>query len=236
MPAADRVKLISRVLQAGVDAPALVVRAAIEQMGRATVRRAENIKRQAGLDADVEHLVEKVINAHVQLARTEGAAAAIALTAVEVTTVVGTAGQLTPPAAIAGLAGDLIGLAWIQIRMVLLIASLYGHDPVDPDRAKELLTLMGVYGPPQVNRSVKAAGEGAQRVSRRLLLRHLRGDTLNSVKALFRMVGINFNRSGVVKALPVVNVPISTFVNGSATRALGRKARSYYRTLPADNR
>jgi hypothetical protein len=57
---------------------------------------------------------------------------------------------------------------------------------------------------------------------------------LKSVKAHFKMVGITFNRSGVVKALPFVNVPISTFVNGQATRALGRKAQKYYRTLPPE--
>ena len=49
---------------------------------------------------------------------------------------------------------------------------------------------------------------------------------------MFRVVGINFKRSGLVKALPGLNIPVSSLVNGSATSALGRKADRYYRTLP----
>lgn len=87
-----------------------------------------------------------------------------AITAVEFTSVVGTAGTLTPTSAVVGLAGDLVGLAWIQVRMVLTLAALHGHDPKRPDRIAELYTLMGVYGAPQTDAAGKAAAAGALRM------------------------------------------------------------------------
>ena len=70
-------------------------------------------------------------------------------------------------------------------------------------------------------------------MAKRLVLRHLRGDNLQALKALFRLVGINFARTGVIRALPLVSIPLNAVVNDAATRTLGRKARAYYATLPA---
>ena len=72
-------------------------------------------------------------------------------------------------------------------------------------------------------------------MAKRLVLRHLRGENLQALKALFRLVGINFARAGVIRALPLVNIPMNAVVNDAATRTLGRKARAYYSTLPASS-
>lgn len=48
-----------------------------------------------------------------------------------------------------------------------------------------------------------------------------------------RVGGINFNRSGLMKIVPGLNVPFSVVMNGSATAALGRKANRFYKELPA---
>lgn len=151
----------------------------------------------------------------------------------EMTTLVGSAGVLTLPAAAVTLTGDLIGLAWIQTRMVLIIAALHGHDPRDPARVKELLILSGVYGAGPATMAADAAAAGGQRVGKRLLLRYLKGDALRNLTQLFRYVGINVSRAGLIRGLPLVNMPVNAIVNDRATAALGRRAQKYYSTLPS---
>ena len=53
--------------------------------------------------------------------------------------------------------GELAALTWLQARMVLQIAAAYGHDPRDPQRATELLSLLGVARGPVIG-GVRAAG------------------------------------------------------------------------------
>ena len=59
---------------------------------------------------------------HATLARFEGAAT-------------GVGGIIT-------LVPDMVGLAWIQSRLVFFVAAAYGYDPRDPMRPAELLVLM----------------------------------------------------------------------------------------------
>jgi len=231
VPDDERGSLVRRLLAAGASAPRELLLTAVNTNGQWAATYAERA-RGTGTEP-TEDLVSRTIKAHAMLARSEGATLALAITAAEVTSVVGSAGTLTPGAALGGLAGDLAGLAWIQTRMVLVVAALNGHDPRDPARYRELASLMGVYGAPQADRAAKYVAKGAERVAKRLILRHLRGERLQAVKALFDLVGIKFTRVGVLKVLPGLNIPISAFVNGQATAALGKKARVYYETLPA---
>jgi hypothetical protein len=56
-------------------------------------------------------------------------------------------------------AGEAAALGWVQARMVLHIAAAYRADPAAPERAAELLTLMGSARVP-VGAGVRAAGRG----------------------------------------------------------------------------
>ena len=40
---------------------------------------------------------------------------------------------------------DLVGLAWIQSRLVFFVAAAYGYDPHDRMRPAELLVINGLY-------------------------------------------------------------------------------------------
>ncbi|HVF20946.1 MAG TPA: hypothetical protein VNA14_12000 [Mycobacteriales bacterium] len=228
----DRKALVARLMEAGSRAPVVLAEAAAEGLAANAARYAESVR---GTD-DVEVLVRRVISAHRTLARVHGASAGAAVSFAEITTVVGTAGTLTLPAAAVTLTGDIIGLAWIQTRMTLIVAALYGHDPRDPARVKELLTFNGVYGTAPVTTVANAASQAGRRVGKRLLVRYLRGETLQTLKLLFRLVGIRFGRAGLMRGLPLVNIPINAVVNERVTAALGRKAAGYYRTLPAPSR
>ena len=106
----------------------------------------------------------------------------MALTAAETTTLIGSAGTLTVPTAVIGVAGDLAALAWIQGRMILEIAAVHGMDMEDRGaRVKELTILYGVEG-----LWVKPAGEGAAKgavkVANRLVRRHLTGAALSRLR------------------------------------------------------
>jgi uncharacterized protein (DUF697 family) len=225
--------MVPRLLQAGVEAPKMLLKAAI---GAQLEAAAKYVKALPPRDSpgDVQATVDKVIKAHRHLARTEGAAAGVAMSAAEMTTIVGTGGTATVPVAALTLAGDLAGLAWIQVRMVLIIAALYGHDMTDRQaRTTELGTLFGLYGAHSATAAAERTAAASQRVLKRLLMRYLKGEPLKAITAMFRMVGINFARAGLIRALPLVNIPINAAVNDAATAALGRKARAYYGELPA---
>jgi hypothetical protein len=53
--------------------------------------------------------------------------------------------------------GEFAALTWLQARMVLHIAAAYRHDPRDPQRAAELLTVLSAARAPVVG-GVRAAG------------------------------------------------------------------------------
>jgi uncharacterized protein (DUF697 family) len=53
--------------------------------------------------------------------------------------------------------GEAAVLTWLQARMVLHIAAAYRHDPCDPQRAPELITVLGAARAPVIG-GVRAAG------------------------------------------------------------------------------
>jgi len=79
-------------------------------------------------------------------------------------------------------------------------------------------------------------GKGGQQVGKRLLMRYLKGDALKASRSLFRFVGIKFTRAGMIKMLPLVNVPAGAAVADVATRRAASKARKFYGTLPPPER
>jgi hypothetical protein len=224
--------LIKRILAAGADAGRVALEAGHKAVAMPSARYSERL-RAADTKVSTDELVDRVVRAHVMLARSEGAAAGGATSAAEVTTVVGSGGTLTLPAAVVITAADLTALAWIQLRMVLIIAALHGHDASDPARLREFLSLQGASGALGAPGAARPAAAGAGRVAARLINRHLRGPALATIKSLFRAAGINFARAGLLRQLFVLNIPINAAFNDVATRRLANKARSFYRTSPA---
>ncbi len=231
-PPAD---LVRRVLNAGADAARVALEAGQRATGDGVATYVRGL-REAEPATRVDDLVDRVVRAHVTLARAEGAAAGVATSAVQATTIVGSAGTLTLPSAVLITATDLTGLLWIQLHMTLIVSALYGHDPSDPARIHEFLSLQDAMpataGPAVSAPLAKAAG----RVSRRLLIRYLRGPLLTAVTSLFRAVGIKFTRAALVRQFFLLNIPVNAMVNDVATRRLAHKARGLYKTLPAVSR
>lgn len=222
--------LPKELLTAGANAPLILAGYVAQRLVEGSRDRARH-RQNRNPHMSEDELVEKVIRSYLRLARSEGAVAGLTMTAAQITTIIGTAGKLTLPAAVTTMGSDLTALAWIQCRMILEIAFLRGHPLDDQEELQiELLSLWGLHSPTrQVGRVV---GQAGQRVGKRLLEKYLRGAVLQAIKAMFRVVGIKFSRAALVRALPVVNIPVNAVVNDVSTRSLARKADKYYREKP----
>ena len=100
--------------------------AAAEYHGPAAAAWAERRRSVYGIASRT--LAQMARRRHVNLASVEGAAT-------------GVGGFIT-------VVPDLVGLAWIQSRLVFFVAAAYGFDPTDPMRPAELLVLNGLYESP----------------------------------------------------------------------------------------
>ncbi len=197
--------------------PQYLALAAVDHWGEQAREYAVRVRREHP-DATSRELAEVVRSRYATLARTEGAAA-------------GVPGMFAPLAGnAAALIPDLGALAWIQSRMVIHIAAVYGHDTTSRETAAELLVLQGIYNTTEAARI--ALAEASKRVAVRLVNQYVKGATLVLLKQLFRYVGIKFTRTGLLKAVPFVSVPINAGVNGFSTRSLGKKAIKFYDLEP----
>ncbi len=198
-------------------APQYLALAAVDRWGEQAREYAERVRREHP-DATSRELAEVVRSRHGMLARMEGAAA-------------GAPGTFAPLAGnAAALLPDLGALAWIQSRMVIHIAAVYGHDTTSRETAAELLVLQGIYNTTEAARI--ALAEASKRVATRLVNMYVKGTTLVLLKQLFRYVGIKFTRTALLKAVPFISVPLNAGVNGFSTSSLGKKAIKFYDLEP----
>lgn len=202
-------------------APQTLALAAVDHWGRQARDYSSRVRREHP-DATERELAEMVRKRHAKLARMEGAAA-------------GVPGSLAPVGGAAlSLLPDITALAWIQSRLVVHIAAVYGYDTTDPETAAELLVLLGFYNNTEAARVAMA--EAGKRVATRLVNTYVKGATLQLLKQMFRYVGIKFTRTGLLRAVPFVAIPISAGVNEAATRSLGKRAIEFYDLDPRGKR
>ncbi len=176
-------------------APQHLALAAVDRWGQQAREYAARVRAEHP-DATGRELAEMVKARHALLARMEGAA-------------VGVPGSFAPLAgAAAALLPDVGALAWIQSRMVVHIAAVYGHDTSDREMAAELLVLQGIYNTTEAARV--GVTEASKRVATRVVNTYVKGATLVLLKQLFRSVGIKFTRTGLLKAIPFVAIPGAT--------------------------
>lgn len=201
--------LLRRLLANPADAPALLAARAVEQLAPRAVRDVRLIRERNPRATDLE-LALYFKRKYSRAARLEGAG--------------------TGAAGIFGLPVDLVALAWIQNRMVLSIAAVYGHDMTDHrDRAAELLILQGIHNAREP--AIKAIVQASEKALAKVVLRHLRKEALVLVKQLFRVVGFKFTRKALLeKGVPFVAVPISAGVNQVSTQLLANSAIKFYDT------
>lgn len=210
-------RLWQRLRSDPTHAPQYLVLAAVDRWGEQAGQYAAQVRREHP-DATSQQLAQMVKSRHALLARMEGAAA-------------GVPGSVAPgPGTALALLPDLGALAWLQSRMVVHIAAVYGHDTTDKEMAAELLVLQGIYNTTDAARV--ALTESSKRVATRLVNTYVKGSTLLLLKHLFRYVGIRFTRTGLLKAIPFIAIPLGAAINETATRSLARRAIKFYDMRP----
>jgi hypothetical protein len=222
---------VKELVKAGPKAPFVLIRHVIESEGPRLSMEADGHRCSSGFD--VEEYVDRLIKGQLMLVRGQGALAGLAMVGAEaVATAEAVAAPLAATTIAAAIIGDLATLSYFQIELSLKIAAAYGHDLGDHEtRAREILHLHGLemIGGDNLGPIV---GKGGERVGKRLLMRYLKGDALKAARSLFRFVGIKFTRTGLIKMLPLVNVPAGAAVADITTRRSARKARKFYAILP----
>ena len=163
--------------------------------------------RIAGPGQTPEQLARIAYRKHVRLARLEGGA-------------LGLGGIITA-------APDVVALLWIQSRMVFFIAAAYGYDPRHPMRPAELLALQEVYATPA---EARAALDGmgklmAQAIAEKALASRTT-DRLH--RRLLKYIAKRMARRYAGRYIPLIGAPLGALQNAGVTKALGRRALTYY--------
>lgn len=190
-----------------VHAPEIIAAAAGEVHGPAAERWERRLRSRYDISGDA--LAKQAKARHAALARLEGAAT-------------GVGGLVT-------LVPDLVGLLWIQSRLVFYVAAAYDHDPNDPLRPAELLVLRDLY--PDVAAARAALDREGRLLAGAMLEKSLRGGRQESALAanLLRFAGRRTAKSLAGRAIPGLAVVVNSLSNERSTRALADEAIAFYR-------
>jgi hypothetical protein len=134
--------------------------------------------------------------------------------------------------AVAGLAGPLAvlldagALQALHAELILNIAAAYGRDPTAPERAAELLFLLGVHDTAaDASTAVRSAIEPAEPTQRA-------GDPARLGRPLARTLTLGVLRVGarrVLRLIPGAGALIGAIANARATDEMVSRALRYYR-------
>jgi transcriptional regulator with XRE-family HTH domain len=198
--------LIARLRADPRHAPETIAIAAGEVHGPAAAAWARGLRARHELsDRD---LARRAKARHASLARLEGAAT-------------GVGGLVT-------FIPDLVGLLWIQSRLVFYVAAAYGLDPTDRMRPAELLVLRELYSD---TATARAALDGEGRLLAEAMLdKSLRGGRQDAalLTALLRFAGKRSAKSLAGRSIPGVAVLLNAVSNERDTRALADRAIALY--------
>ena len=187
-------------------APEHIALAASELHAPAAAAWADRRRRVYGTDGRT--LAQMARRRHATLASVEGAAT-------------GVGGFIT-------LVPDLVGLAWIQSRMVFFIAAAYGFDPRDRMRPAELLVLNGLYPTPaQARAALDGIGTTVAEAYVTGKLGSVQRDEALSLR-LAKMVGKTSGKKFAGRLIPGFAIAFNSVANRRDTNALAKRAIAFY--------
>ena len=184
-------------------APEHVALAASEYHAPAAAEWADRRRRVYGTDPKT--LAQMARRRHINMASIEGAAT-------------GVGGIIT-------MIPDLLGLAWIESRMVFFVAAAYGFDPHDPMRPAELLVLNGLYASPGEAR--KALDGLGLTVAEAWIGGKMQRDEAIAYK-LAKMVGKSSGKKMAGRMIPGFAIAFNSVSNRRDTNALAKRAIKFY--------
>ena len=195
--------LFERIRKDPVRAPEHIALAAAEKHGPAAGAWAAEKRRRFAHEG--RELAEMAKRRHATFARFEGAAT-------------GVGGVIT-------LVPDMVGLAWIQTRLVFFVAAAYGYDPRDPMRPAELLVLTQLYD--DVHEARAALDGMGKTIAESYVGSKLEREEVLALR-LAKMLGVRSARKLAGRLIPGVAIAFNAVGNERRTRALADKAIRFY--------
>jgi hypothetical protein len=125
-------------------------------------------------------------------------------------------------------------IAWLfreQVKLVLEIAALYGHDPTDRDARS--LDMDGLFD--RAFAAVHTGNTGTQALITTLMRAgwRRRAAALSLLVASAAGVGFALRRGRLLRRLPLLGIPIGAAANAFAVMTVGSEARQRYRSQEA---
>lgn len=125
-----------------------------------------------------------------------------------------------------GLADAVVGMK-LQVDMVMCMAEAYGYDLHEPD-ARHLSFLIAAGGALE-KAGVDAGVRVASKAGVTMLRQYLKGAALQTVKELFKKLGLVFTRKALEKSLPFgIGVVLGASGDYAFTRYVGTQARKWF--------
>jgi len=170
-------------------------------------------------DAQLQTLVtDKIIARYSKMAATSGGATSLA----GVIPGIGTA-----IAAIGGGLADVSLCMKLQIDMTMCLGIAINKKMTNED-AKHMSFVIALSGSLE-QMATKSASNVASKAAVKVVGEYLKGATLQTIKQLFKQVGINFTKAAASKAIPFgIGVVIGTTANYALTRYVGSVARDVF--------
>lgn len=172
-------------------------------------------------DAEWQHksrVADKIIKRYSKQAALIGSATALTGIVPGIGTIV---------AQVVGTTADTAVSMKLQVDMCLCLADVFGYDITDED-VRHLVFLISVAGSLEKVGSDIGFSVGSK-AGVRMLRQYLQGAALQTIKQMFRRIGITFTRKALEKSIPFgVGVVIGGGANYALTRYVGREAKKWF--------
>ena len=165
-----------------------------------------------------ERVADKIIQRYVNLCTASGGVTALSSIIPGLGTALAMVGG--------GLADGVVCMKF-QVDMCLCLAETFGYDINDAD-AKHISFYIASGG--ALNKAGQEVGiQLGTKMGVRLLRQYLKGAILQSIKELFKRLGIIFTRKALEKALPFgIGVVVGASANRAMTRYVGKQAKKFF--------
>lgn len=122
---------------------------------------------------------------------------------------------------------DVVTSMKFQIEMTMALATIYEHDILIEEEKRLCMLIAGVGAITELGK--KATTDVANKAFVKMIEQYLKGAVLQSIKEIFKRIGIEFTKSALKKSLPFgVGAIIGFNANKLMTKYIGNKAIYFF--------
>lgn len=163
-------------------------------------------------------VAQKIVDRYSKISASSGAATSLT----SIVPGIGTAVSM-----VAGGTMDVAISMKLQVDMVMCLAAAYDYDLNNED-AKHMSFLIAGLGALEQAGTTQAS-KLASKAGVKMVEKYLKGAVLQTLKEIFKYIGINFTKSALKKALPFgIGVIVSSSTNYALTKFVGKQAIEWF--------